>query len=229
MLIKSKIRKVFSHSAFVLNKNKMKAIRLITILTLVIGFTQACKKLKVRKDTKESFATQLTVFQNGTEQPIIDFLETIEIDRKQFSLRFYNKKYDSYNNKFYSAQIAAFTDKSEFDKIKIGILKSDLPCFEPGSGMAPDRSGKYESLIFNNSAHHYTIYENSESKRLNLLKDSGELLRLEFEINSFYYDSKEVKVTETGLKEFYIAFLIDKNLNETIDKGELNMLTVKIK
>jgi hypothetical protein len=207
----------------------MKAFRLITILTLVIGFTQACKTLKVGKGNKEGFTTQLYVFQNGTEHPIINFSETIEIDRKEFSLRFYNKKYDSENKKFYSAQIAAFTDKSEFDKLKTDISKSNLPCFELGSGMAPDRSGKYESLIFKNNGHHYTTYENSESKRLNLLKDLGELLKLEFEINSLYYDSKEVKMTETDLKEFYIAFLIDKNLNGTIDKGELNMLIIKIK
>tara|TARA_Y100000766_G_C18724034_1_gene515419 strand:- start:177 stop:809 length:633 start_codon:yes stop_codon:yes gene_type:complete len=209
--------------------NKMKTLRIIIILTIVTSFTQACKTLKLGNKNKESFASELTVFQNDSEYPINDFLETIEIDRKEFSLRFHNKKYDSENKKFYSAQIAAFTEKSEFNKLKTGMSKSDLPCFEPGSGMAPNRSGKYESLIFKSSGHHYTVYENSESKRLNLLNESGDLLKLEFEINSLYYNSKEVKMTETDLKEFYVAFLIDKNLNGTIDKGELNKLIIKIK
>lgn len=185
--------------------------------------------LKAGKENKESFLTQLTVFQNGAEHPINNFSESIEIDRRDFSFRFYNKKYDSENKKFYAAQIAAFSDKSEMDKLKIGLAKSDIPCFEPGSGMAPDESGKYESLIFNNSAHHYVLYENAESKRANLLKDSGELIRLEFEIKSLSYHNKDVKMAETDLKEFYIAFLIDKNLNGIIDTGELNKLTIKIK
>jgi len=207
----------------------MKTLRLTTILTFVIVLTQACKTLRTGKVNKENFETQLSISQNNTESPIKEYSEIVEIDKKGFSLRFYNKKYDSENKKFYSAQIGAFIDKSEFDKVKVGLSKADLPCFEPGSGMAPNRSRKYESLIFNNSGHHYTIYENSESKRLNLLNDSGKLMKLEFEINSLYYDSKEVKMTETDLNEFYIAFLIDKNLNGIIDKGELNKLTIKIK
>lgn len=209
----------------------MKTVKRITILTLVIGLTQACGTSKERKANKESFSTQLTVFQDGTEHPINNFSETIEVDRKKFSLRFYNKRYDSKNEKFYAAEITAFTDKSQFDKLGIGVPIADIPCFESGSGMAPDRSGKYESLIFNNEGNNYTFYEDAQSKRLNLLKDTGGLLRLEFEINSLYFypDGKKVSMSQTNLKEFYIAFFIDKNLNGTIDKGELNELTIKIK
>jgi len=95
--------------------------------------------------------------------------------------------------------------------------------------MAPAKSGKYESLIFNNRGHHYTFYENRKSNRLKLIDDSGNLLKLEFEINSLYYNNKKVKMENTELKEFYIAFLIDRNLNGIIDNGELNKLTIKIK
>ena len=207
----------------------MKLLRPIFILTLLITLTQACKNSKTTNTTQETDSKKLTIFQNNTEIPIKNLSESVEIERKKFSLRFYNKKYNSENKEFYSAQIVAFIDKAEFDKIKIGISKSELPCFEPGSGMAPARSGKYESLIFNNSGHHYTFYENSESKRLKLIDDSEELLKLEFEINSLYYDNKEVKMENTELKEFYIAFFIDRNLNGTIDKGELSKLTIKIK
>lgn len=209
--------------------NKMKSLKIIIILALALGLTQACKLLKTGKTSKNSFNTQLTVFQNGSEINIIKPSESIEIERDEFALRFYNKKYDSKNKKLYSAQIAAFTNKSEFDKLKTGLTKKDLPYFKLGSGMAPDRSGKYESLIFNNNGHHYITYENSESKRLNLLEESNGLLKLEFEISTLYYDSKKVNMTKTELKEFYLAFLIDKNLNGIIDNGELNKLTIKIK
>jgi len=207
----------------------MKIIKTTLILTLLVIFMQGCKTLKNSKGKEENSITKLTIYQNGVETTIISPYETVEIDKKEFSLRFYNNRYNSESKEFYSAQIAAFINKSELDKVKIGISKSDLSCFEPGSGMAPYRSGKYESLIFNNSAHHYTIYENSESKRLNLLDDSEKLLKLEFEINSLYYDNTEVRMSDTKLDEFYIAFLIDRNLNGIIDKGELNKLTIKIK
>ena len=153
---------------------------------------------------------------------------TIEVERKEFSLRFFHKKYDSENNKFYAVQIAAFTDKHELDKIKLGMFKTDLPCFITGSGMAPYSSGKYETLIFNNSGHHYIFYENSDSKRVNLIKNKGTLLQLEFEINALYYNNKEVKMKNTNLNEFYLAFYIDKNLNGIIDIDELNKITVKL-
>ena len=209
--------------------NTMKHLRLAFILTLTLVLVQACKTSKTANGNKKNTKNGLIIFQNGVETSVNNLSETIEIDKKEFSLRFYNKKYDSENKEFHSAQIAAFVDKSEFDKVKVGLSKADIPCFEPGSGMAPDKSGKYETLIFNNNGDHYTIYENPESERLNLLEDSGKFLKLEFEINSLYYDTMEVKMTDTKLKEFYIAFLIDRNLNGTIDKGELKKLTFKIK
>ena len=211
------------------NMKKMKILRLIIVLSFIIGLTQGCKTLRIGKAKKETFKTQLTAYQNGNQTYIDQTSQTIEVKREGFSLRFYNQKYDSENKKFYSAQIAAFIDKSELDKIKIGMSKSDLPCFEPGSGMAPDRSGKYETLIFNNSGHHYIPYENSESKRVNLLEEANGLVKLEFEINVLYCDNQEVKVTDTELNEFYLAFLIDKNLNGIIDKGEINKISIKIK
>ena len=196
---------------------------------LAFGLTQACKSSNLDKSNSESNTTRLTVFQNGKIVKVNKVSETIEIDRAPFSLRFYNKKYDSKNKKFHSAQIAAFLEKSDFDNINTGMAKNDLSCFELGSGMAPNQSGKYESLIFNTNGHHYTTYENTDSKRLNLLKESNGLIKLEFEINALYYDHKDLKMSETKLKEFYIAFLIDKNLNGIIDEGELNKLTVKLK
>jgi hypothetical protein len=206
----------------------MKTLKLASILTFSNVIIQAWRPLKLINGNFEN-TSELLIFQNGVEKTVGGFNETIEIDRKEFSLRFYNKRYDAENDKFYSAQIAAFIDKTEFDSIRVGIAKSDLPCFEPGSGMAPSKSGKYESLIFKNSGHHYTTYENSDSKRLKLLEDKGDLLKLEFEITSLYYDSKKIKMKNTKLNEFYIAFLIDANLNGMVDEGELHKVTIKVK
>ncbi|MDZ4669154.1 MAG: hypothetical protein SGJ00_14900 [bacterium] len=205
----------------------MKNSQFIYLLFLVIFVIPACKSAK--NVILQAPINQISLFQNGIETVLNESFETVEVDRKAFSLRFYNKAYTYKNEKFYSAKIAAFLNMSELDKVKTGMLMADLPCFEPGSGMAADETGKYESLYFNNSGHHYTLYENSESKRLNLIGRSGEYLKLEFEIKGLYYDKMEFKMNETKLNEFYLAFLIDRNLNGKIEVGELKKLIVKFR
>jgi hypothetical protein len=206
----------------------MKSLKLAFILAVGVVFTQAWK-VEISRVSEDETTSELFVFQNGVERVVSGVEETIEIERKEFSLRFFNRRYDAANDKFYSAQIAAFTDKLELEKIRVGMEKSGLPCFEPGSGMAPSKSGRYESLIFNNNGHHYTTYENAESKRLKLLDGTGDVLKLEFEVNSLFYNGKKVKMKAAKLKEFYIAFLIDGNLNGVIDDGELHKVTIKLK
>lgn len=207
----------------------MKSLRITLLVTLVLVLAQSCKILKNTQRKEQDSTNELIIYQNGVETSLSSSSHTVEIDKNAFSLRFFNKRYNSERREFYSTQIAAFTDKSELDKLKVGMSTSDLPCFKPGSGMAPNRSGKYESLIFNTRGHHYLFYENSESTILNLLDSSGKNLKLEFEISSLYYDNTAVKMTNTRLQEFYIACLIDRNLNGTIDEGELTKLTIKIK
>lgn len=208
---------------------KQQLLKTVFLLTLFITLSQACKTSKNMSKVYGNNSNGLTVFQNNKELPLKHLYDSVEIERKKFSLRFYNKQYDSENKAYYSAQIAAFIDKNEFNKIKTGMPKSETSCFSPGSGMAPAKSGKYESLIFNKYGHHYAFYENPESKRLNLIDDTGERLKLEFEINALHYNNKDVNIENSNLDVFYIALFIDQNLNGIIDKGELNKLVIKFK
>ena len=196
-----------------------------TTLFILILILQSCNVFKP-KPSNEDKSHNIYLYQNGEEKLIG---HEIEVEKKNFSIRFLNKRYNSNNKEFNSVKLASFLNIEEINKIKTGKSTSDFECFEPGSGMAPDVSGKYESLIFNNSGCHYLIYENSESKRLNLLEDFGEILKLEFEINALYYNGNEEKMSETKLNEFYLAILIDRNLDEIIDKNELYKVKVKIK
>ncbi|QDO94907.1 hypothetical protein FNB79_13330 [Formosa sediminum] len=201
-------------------------MKLLKFLAILLVFTtQACKSVKTNKD---NFKTKLSVFQNESEIPIKTASKTVNLNKAPFSLRFYNKAYNLENNLLYAARIAAFRDKSEFDKVKIGIATQYLPCFASGSGIAANRSGSYEHLYFMNDGHHYTMYKDSTSKRLKLLSESDSLLHLEFEINSLVYDDKTMSMENTDLSQFYLAVFIDKNLNGIIDKGELNKLTINM-
>jgi hypothetical protein len=104
-----------------------------------------------------------------------------------------------------------------------------IPFFGPATGMAPYASGKYEYLVFNKFGHHYLMYDNKDSNRVNLLSNEGKFQKLEFEINGLYYEGMDVPMTETALKEFYLVLFIDGNLNSIIEENELYKLTVVIK
>ncbi len=202
----------------------MKNKQIINILILV-GLLSSCGIFKKNTNMNNNTNT-IYISQNGKERMMTN---EIEVERTKFSLQFFNKKYDSEKNEFNSVKIASFLDLKELEKVQKAKNTSELECFELGSGMAPSRSGKYESLIFNNSGCHYLIYKNKESKRLNLIEDLGNILKLEFEIKSLYYNGKEEKMSETSLKEFYLAIFIDRNLNDIIDKDELYKVKIKIK
>ena len=102
--------------------------------------------------------------------------------------------------------------------------------------MYGDGSDKY--FLFetdpNRPGHHYLYYENTTSRRLNLIEDFGSLLKLEFEVNEFHVRGPDNSITETPISKtdidkFFLAILMDHNLNDTIDFGELHKLTITFK
>ncbi|WP_400079014.1 hypothetical protein [Winogradskyella sp. R77965] len=207
---------------------KTNKIRPLLLLIGISVLTHSCKSLKSQKKSTESKFDQLFLYQNGKEKIISQESESITIDKNNFSLRFYNKKYNSEAKEYYSAQVAAFLDIEDLDKVKIGMKKQELSCFNSGSGMAPDYSGKYENLIFNSTGSHYLIYKNSDSKRLNLLNSINEYQKLEFEINRLYYNNASVSMKDTQLSTFYLAILIDRNLNGVIENNELTKMIIQL-
>lgn len=207
----------------------MKPVRPIIFIPIFLILLNACKTLKTPKGKVKGTTTDLVVFQEGKEIVVHKPVETVKIDKKVFSLRFYNERYDPENKKMHSAHIAAFKDTLQLDKVNVGMAISDVPYFSGGTGMAANTYNGYDKLRLRNDAHHYTYYTNEDDKRLNLLEDNGELLRLEFEVPALYYDDWKFKMSDPQLKTFYIAFLIDRNLNGIIDKGELKKLTLKFK
>ena len=71
--------------------------------------------------------------------------------------------------------------------------------------------------------YHYLYYKSEVDRRLTLIDKVDEWLKLDFEINNFTIDKGgSLNVIEDILiDQFYLAIYIDRNLNNTIDKGEL--------
>lgn len=204
----------------------MKIYKYLLVL-IYLPTLHACKTSKNNNSLSEKEKNKIFVYQNNEEQVIPDQSATIALKREKFSIRYYNKKYNSKTEEFYAARVAAFTDESELTSLKTQMRAEEVPFFAPGSGMAPSQAGNYDFIIFNNYGHHYLIYENKSSKRVKLLKNLGEFKKLEFEINGFYIDGNKVELANTTMEEIHLAIYIDQNLNDIIDEDELHLLTIQ--
>lgn len=196
----------------------MKPFTKYLIIGFIIFVNSSFKKIQCHDNN-------VSIFQDGKET-VVNNNDEVLIRKNIFTVRFSNKAYNSSTEKFYAAQVAAFIEKSELQKIQVGMETKDIPCFEPGSGMASNSFG-YDELIFNNSGHHYLYYENKSDRRVNLISEKKGILRLAFPIEKFMINKAYFKISDLKLKEFYLAIFIDNNLNAIIDNGELTKLTIK--
>jgi hypothetical protein len=212
----------------------------LSILSMVC--CQTPNLLKKKNEDIFKVPKPIYIYQNKTEQVVTEQESEIHIEKAPFKIRFYNSTYSI--DKHNSTQIAVFLNDSEFNKIKTNTPIKDVPCFGPGTGYAMYADGTDKDLLFENHnhylGHHYLFYENESSRRVNLLEDYGDFLKLEFEVNQFHIRNSnnglqtrdtiiKKNIPEVDITKFYLAILIDNNLNDTINDGELHKLIVNFK
>lgn len=208
----------------------MKKIKILAILTAAFAVCiPSCGVSKKSTGADHKSYEAVYLFQDGKEQRVYSN-SVVTVNRDKFSIRFFNQKYDAQGREYHAAKIAAFLDPEELNKIEVGMDTRDLPCFEPGSGIAAYFDRQYECLFFNHAGHHYVYYEDAEHRRLDLIQEGEVYHKLEFQVDELWFNrTKESSMKETDLSEFYLAILIDRNLDEIIDPGELTKLTIKLK
>ena len=125
---------------------------------------------------QENITNSITFIQGDSLYKINKSSDTIRLDRKPFSIRYFGKRYDDKNEKFYSARVAVLDNPNDTLSLKIGQKTKDIPYFEPGTGMAPGENNMYYTIFITNSGHHYLTYESEKEKRVNLIsKNKDEL------------------------------------------------------
>ncbi len=208
----------------------MKASVLFSLFfCLILILTNCSSSQKTSNASPLTSFEQVWIFQNGKEIPIKGQRDKITIERSAFSIRFFNQQYQPASDEFYAAQIKSLLLADGLDEVNVGMMIDDTPHFRPGTGMACNRSGKYEYIFFKEIGHHYLMYGDENSRRLNLLSQTGKQLKLEFDISQFNIKGDIIPVTDSTMDEIYFSILLDRNLNGTIDKGELTQLTVQFK
>lgn len=173
---------------------------------------------------------QIEFFQEGKKIVVSKFVDSIILERKPFSIKFYGKKYDGENDRLYSTQIAVIDNIEETYNIKEGQNISDVKCFEPGTGLAAGDHNKYDEMFITNNAHHYLTYEEAEKeKRVELISMDNDFCLFEWKISAAYYKKETVSFSNLELNTLYIVVLNNINLNEKIDSTELKIIHLKFK
>lgn len=151
---------------------------------------------------------------------------TITLEKKPFSVRFYNRKYDEANEKFYAAQIAVLNKEDK--AIQAGQATDGISYFSPGTGNAMSEND-YDFFFIDDDGHNYMFYATEQDRRLHFLSGHGDWLKLEWRIDGYFDDSKDEKLENLKYDQLFFIFLFDRNLNEKIDEGELKKVVVSFK
>jgi hypothetical protein len=140
---------------------------------------------------------------------------TIKLKHAPFSIRFFNKQCDTIRGNYYSAKIIIYSREDDTTEMLIGKKIDAIHCFIEGTAIALDREGRYDNTIVNNQPYwHHNLSYGSRWDQVFPVSSVGDMLELEWKINGFdsYNDCKEL----------FLTCLIDYNLNNVIDPGELH-------
>ena len=156
--------------------------------------------------------------------------DTIEIERKPFSIRYFGKRYNTEQRLFYAAQIAVLDNRKDIGVLSVGMSAENTTYFEPGSGMAQNENCNDYIMAVNESGHHYLIYENESHRRVDLISKKANILELQWNVSGVNFrQTKDLSFSEMKKSTLYFVIFLDRNLDDIIDEGELKVVTVNFK
>lgn len=150
----------------------------------------------------------------------------IDLNKAPFSILYFSKNYRDKASKYYAAQIAVLDNENDIALVKPGMEKSNIPFFEPGTGMAPGYNEKYDTMYVSNNAHHYLTYEDD---RVYLVSRKGEYAQLEWKIKAIHHNKKDYNMKDIPTKTLFFVVLVNRNLNKKVEKKELKIVKVNFR
>ncbi len=163
--------------------------------------------------------------------------DTIDIDRSsdlsthllrgaQVRFLFKLRPYVEGRGPMQALQVAAQTDEAIFHQLVPGKSFDEISFLTPGTGMAPETSGKYEDLFLDSNAHHYIIFNPDEptEQRAVFIQKENDLLHLQWTVSGATQKGKFIPFTEKKIKTLFLAFVIDVNLNRKVEAGEFKRI-----
>lgn len=177
--------------------------------------------------SQKNWFNHLKINQKGTVNYIFDACDSVELSKEAFALRFFNKPYDDFNDRYCAAKIAVLEESPDTTLFKPGQAVKNIPYFEAGTGMSPSHHGTYDAMVVSSTGHHYLFYENKKSKRVQLIVKHDDYFELEWSIQFFNSTGIDLPIAEIPYSRLYMVIFIDYNLNDVIDAYELKTVLLK--
>lgn len=95
----------------------------------------------IRVEGQALISNDVTFIQGDSTYVVNAFSDTIEMERKPFSIRYFGKRYNAEQKKFYAASIAVLGSLKDIGLLTVGMSTSKTAYFEPGSGFAAGNNG----------------------------------------------------------------------------------------
>ncbi|MBJ2172750.1 hypothetical protein JBL43_00780 [Aureibaculum sp. A20] len=174
------------------------------------------------KSTKD-----IAILQNKKKVSIKKNAQIVSIAKSPFSFYFKMNKYTK--NSPVVAKLAAFSNKTDLDALKVGLNVSQTECFAFGDALALRPVSGYDALFILDYGYHALYYENSLEKSVEFVSEKDDFTNVAFHINQLFTGGEYIPFEAYQLSEIYIALFIDANTNNIIDEDELTKFTLQFK
>lgn len=175
----------------------------------------------------------LKVVQDGRATSVRDG-GSIRIAPAPFALEFPLSHYDARRELFHAARIVGSRDPHVLEVavgLRVDAQAEGLDFFGAGRGMAPDESGRYELFRLGEDANHYVVVDPAEPglQRARLVRSLGaDRSEVSFAVDRLSFDGSTWTLGSSGLRRLYVVVLLDEDLDDMIDPGELFRLTLEL-
>ncbi len=204
--------------------NKLLKINYFIIHFLIIQVLTSCthtnKIISAENLGNENFFLAVSI--DGISFNEITDSESIVLSSDRLIIQTKIGNYLQKDGGFRSLQIAALTDEKMFSEFKAGTQIAQTSYFEPGTGMAPDGSGIYNSLMVGNFGHHYLIHDEGKETRFNQVEKLNDGLYLaSWVIKNIELNGVEYKIADLPKNSrIFLIGLMNFNGDEVVDKNE---------
>ncbi|WP_413512627.1 hypothetical protein [Myroides odoratus] len=177
----------------------------------------------------QEISTRNILVKQGNQIDVIDQnTQDITLKPTSFSIEFLNKPYQDRKDLFYAAK-ALLTDNSQFKNDYESASFDNIEFFSPGTGFAApfDQNQSFPNL--SEEGHQYLYFASNSDHRINKIGKQDEWDIYQWTLDGVTIDENEVTWENYHIGELYIYFVVDRNLNNTIDPNEHHLIRIAFK
>jgi len=167
---------------------------------------------------------QLKIKQGNKIVTINNTDQTISLKREQFSIQFLNQPYQEKKGLFYAARALVTDSKINLDLER--KLIDEIPYFEPGTGFEAEQNQLIHHPILSADGHQYLYYVSNKDKRVEKVGTAATWDIYQWNLEGVNQYDNDMDWNTYDNDEVNILFIVDRNLNGQLEKGEFHNLRI---